>query len=371
MGGFLAQGRFQFDPAPYETTLKAIFEELTTLDRIDELKLRKILCRYPKAKGQLFSKNELVRGLRYFGNEQSWNQDYLLEQLRMKPVRTHSGVAPVTILTRPFPCPGRCIFCPNDIRMPKSYLSMEPGAQRATHNKFDPFAQTWSRLVSFYTNGHSVDKVEIIILGGTWSFYEESYQIWFIKRIFDALNQFKGHVDRFLPDERSIDFKDVPTEVDGRNLDKNYNQIIQDYLKDQQGSIHASWEEATWEQLEEAHNINESSHTRCVGLVVETRPDHISQEEVERIRRLGCTKVQIGLQSLQDSVLSLNKRGHDVAASIRALKLIRAAGFKIHAHWMANLYGFECQRRHRGTLDDCFPILISAQTNLSYILVLL
>ena len=116
MGGFLAQGRFQFDPVPYEPTLKAIYEELTALDRIDELKLRKVLCRYPKAKGQLFSKNELVRGLRHFGPAESWNLDYLLEQLRMKPVRTHSGVAPVTILTRPFPCPGRCIFfVPSDV----------------------------------------------------------------------------------------------------------------------------------------------------------------------------------------------------------------------------------------------------------------
>ena len=150
---------------------------------------------------------------------------------------------------------------------------------------------------------------------------------------------FNGNLDRFSPDARSLDFKDVPTEVDGRSLNKTYNQVIQDYLKDQQGGVHAEWENATWAQLEEAHQINETASTRCVGLVVETRPDHISPEEIERIRRLGCTKVQIGLQSLQDSVLKLNHRGHDVAASRRALKLIRGAGFKIHAHWMANLYG--------------------------------
>jgi elongator complex protein 3 len=98
-------------------------------------------------------------------------------------------------------------------------------------------------------------------------------------------------------------------------------------------------EYATWEELEAAHLYNETAECRCVGLVIETRPDHISEEEVLRVRRLGCTKVQIGFQSLNDKVLRMNKRGHTVAATRRAVKLLRAAGFKIHAHWMPNLYG--------------------------------
>ena len=98
-------------------------------------------------------------------------------------------------------------------------------------------------------------------------------------------------------------------------------------------------EYATWEELEAAHRQNETAPCRCVGLVIETRPDHISEEEVLRIRRLGCTKVQIGFQSLNDDVLRLNRRGHTVAATRRAVKLLRLAGFKIHAHWMPNLYG--------------------------------
>ena len=87
----------------------------------------------------------------------------------------------ITVITKPYPCPGQCIFCPNDVRMPKSYLSMEPGAQRATQNAFDPYAQTMSRLIALHFNGHPVDKVELIVLGGTWSSYPERYQIWFIK----------------------------------------------------------------------------------------------------------------------------------------------------------------------------------------------
>ncbi len=126
---------------------------------------------------------------------QPFNQQ-LVSQLRMKPVRTISGVAPVTVLTKPFPCPGNCIFCPSDVRMPKSYLASEPGAQRAEHNYFDPYLQTYNRVKTLHDMGHAVDKVELIVLGGSWSNYPESYQIWFIKECFRALNEFGQHDDR-------------------------------------------------------------------------------------------------------------------------------------------------------------------------------
>src|SRR5215217_2651179 len=119
----------------------------------------------------------------------------MLDRLRLKPIRTSSGVAVVTVLTKPFPCPGECIFCPNDVRMPKSYLSDEPGAQRAEQNSFDPYLQTYTRLQSYHNTGHPTDKIEIIVLGGTWSFYPESYQIWFVKRIFDAMHDFGKGLD--------------------------------------------------------------------------------------------------------------------------------------------------------------------------------
>ena len=107
-----------------------------------------------------------------------------------------SGVATLTVLTKPFPCPGKCIFCPNDVRMPKSYLANEPGAQRALKNNFDPYLQTYNRLQALNNIGHPIDKIEVIILGGTWSFYPEKYQIWFVKRIFEALNDFSENLDK-------------------------------------------------------------------------------------------------------------------------------------------------------------------------------
>lgn len=107
-----------------------------------------------------------------------------------------SGVATLTVLTKPFPCPGKCIFCPNDVRMPKSYLANEPSAQRALKNNFDPYLQTYNRLQALNNIGHPIDKIEVIILGGTWSFYPEKYQIWFVKRIFEALNDFSENLDK-------------------------------------------------------------------------------------------------------------------------------------------------------------------------------
>lgn len=209
----------------------------------------------------------------------------LRTHLQMKPMRTQAGVAVVTVLTKPYPCPGQCVFCPTDARMPKSYLHDEPGAQRAERHAFDPYAQTASRLRSLETIGHPTGKIELLVLGGTWSSYRRDYQEWFIKRCFDALNGFEA--------------ADLPA----------------------------------------AQAANAVGLRRNVGLVVETRQDHIDVEELRWFRYLGVTKVQVGIQSLDERVLALNQRGHDVAATRNAFRLLRLAGFKIHGHWMANLLG--------------------------------
>lgn len=209
----------------------------------------------------------------------------LLQRLTVKPVRTLSGVAPVTVLTKPYPCPGQCIFCPDDVRMPKSYLSNEPGAMRALILDFDPFTQVDERLKSMSRVGHPTDKVELLILGGTWSAYPADYQEWFVRRCFDAMNGQEAQT------------------------------------------------------LEEAHRCNERAARRNTGLVIETRPDRITPAEVRRLRRLGVTRVQLGSQSMDDRVLELNKRGETSEDTRRAMRLLRGAGFKIALHWMPNLLG--------------------------------
>jgi elongator complex protein 3 len=334
----MSGSRYDFIPEQYEQELTAIIGELLEEPKLDADAIARAVKRHPKNGCKTFSKSEIIRGFRHFAGARGWDakEPRFVERLKAKPIRTESGVAPVTVLTKPFPCPGECIFCPNDVRMPKSYLSMEPGAQRAAQHGFDPYGQTFTRLRAFHNNGHRIDKVELIILGGTWSNYPEEYQIWFIKRCLDAMNDFFVSPQ---PYSKGDDFAALSETIDGRKFERNYNLVVLEYLK----RTEQPREAATWEELEAAQLKNENGACRCVGLVVETRPDRLDEAEVIRIRRLGATKVQIGYQSLSDEVLAQNKRGHDVATTRRAMALLRLAGFKVHAHWMPNLLGSDAR----------------------------
>jgi len=343
----MPRSTYEFHPQDHIPELTAVIREvedleLGDLETVEPRVLDRIIRRHPKGGKAVFSKAEIIRGYRWLAEQEGEAPDEgFIAKIRKKPVRTLSGVAPVTVLTKPFPCPGKCIFCPNDVRMPKSYLSSEPGALRAAGHAFDPYLQTYFRLRAFHSIGHRVDKVELIVLGGTWSFYPEDYQVWFIKRCFDAMNDFGHREDPLhfrLADAPA--FEEPTEEVDGADLERTYNQVVTEFLRDhQKGKLEAHAETATWEELGAAQLLNEGRTARCVGLVLETRPDHISEAEVIRLRRLGATKIQIGFQSLSDEVLALNNRGHDVDATRRAVTLLRHAGFKLHAHWMPNLYG--------------------------------
>ena len=343
----MAPSTYAFAPERYAEQLAALIGEIDELAELEGEGYRRALRRHPKDGSGFFSKSEIIRGFRYLNEALGWDRDEneFVARLRMKPVRTASGVAPVTLLTKPHPCPGRCIFCPSDVRMPKSYLSDEPGAQRAAQHRFDPYAQTLSRLRTYHHTGHRVDKAELIVLGGTWSSYPEQYQLWFVKRSFDALNDFERWRDGTLapPDTSGFEWAELDERVDGRLADRSYNRIVTDHADRHRDSCPGK-QIATWEELARAQSYNETSGARCVGLVVETRPDHLTLEEVVRIRRLGATKVQLGYQSLSDEVLAANHRGHDVAATRRAMRLLRGAGLKIHAHWMPNLYGSSPER---------------------------
>jgi|694.fasta_scaffold03899_8 elongator complex protein 3 len=333
--------KYEFDVKTEEKALLEIINQIANLENPTEDELQRIFRKNPRNNSGLFKKSDILYAYEQLKVNFPIEKDEKLRiNLRMKDTRTISGVTPVTVLTKPFPCPGKCIFCPNDVRMPKSYLSDEPGAQRATRNKFDPYAQTFNRLLAYKAIGHSTDKVELIILGGTWTSYPETYQIWYVKRCFDAMNDFHNatlnSTIELEEKERPFDEKSLE-EIDGEKLEKSYNQIISMALLPKREQAKA--ETATWEELFDAQKINEASKSRCVGLVIETRPDEINEEEVIRIRKLGATKVQIGFQSLNDEVLEKNKRGHNVETTRKAVQLLRLAGFKIHAHWMPNLYG--------------------------------
>jgi elongator complex protein 3 len=335
--------RAAFDPTPYEDALAALVRAVAAAPALDARGLDRILREHPKGGKGFFSKSEILAGARHLAARRALEVDaaHLAERLLTKPVRTLSGVAPVTVLTRPYPCPGRCVFCPSDVRMPKSYLADEPGAQRAEANAFDPYRQTWSRLEAFRQLGHDVDKVELIVLGGTWSFHPEPYQRWFVLRCLDALHDFGRGIDGRAEAARRAP-ADAPARdrIDGRAPGRSYNHVIARHLRASRGgALTSPHEDAGWSALRAAQQRNESDPVRCVGLVLETRPDAIDAAEVLRLRRLGATKLQLGVQSTRDDRLAENGRGHDAAATRRAIRLLRGAGFKLHAHWMANLVG--------------------------------
>lgn len=257
--------------------------------------------------------------------------------IKKKFIRSLSGVTTVTVLTMPYPCPGKCIFCPNDVRMPKSYISSEPGAQRALANKFDPYFQTYNRLVALNKNGHPTDKVELIILGGTWTFYPTDYRKWFIYRCFKALNKFDPVTS---PQYLDTDQLALPLETVQEDLTegKRYNEVI---AKAKRNSMDYFVSD---EEFDTTLRLNENSKSRCVGLSLETRPDELTQQTVKELRRLGATKIQVGVQVLDDDILEKNKRGHGVKEIYEAFYLLRQAGFKIQTHWMPNMYGSNPQK---------------------------
>ncbi|HEX2677100.1 MAG TPA: radical SAM protein, partial [Polyangiales bacterium] len=338
-----------FDPNAHREPLRAILAELDRAlvahdSTLPPRALHAILRKHPRDGRGFFSRSEIIAGYRAFAAEQGLASDEarFLAQLQLRPVRTQSGVTPITVLTKPFPCPGQCVFCPNDVRMPKSYLSDEPGCQRAEQNGFDPYLQTYQRLLALHNIGHSTDKAELIVLGGTFSFYPEAYRVFFVKRCFDALNDFgAGRDGREHASAHRLSLEAQTTRLDGRALGAGYNKAVTRFLAggSRDGELLRDFEQASWEELARAQHENETAGTRCVGLVLETRPDHVDEAEVLRLRQLGCTKVQLGFQSVSDEILQLNKRGHDVAATRCAMRLLRHAGFKVLAHFMPNLLG--------------------------------
>ena len=306
---------------------------------------------------------------------QSWGIDpdteaTLFRVLKMKPRRTASGVATITVITKPWPCSSDCLYCPNDVRMPKSYLANEPACQRAEHNYFDPYLQVKSRLYVLEQMGHVTDKVELIVLGGTWNDYPQEYQRWFVRELFRAVNDDTPYLGGpELPASSQVDDIDssnvhgvaarsafyaacgISSEADqlAREAEPaqqlvndgklSYNEAARNLMGSTPWDQASRMQQASWEEVEHEHRINEGARRRVVGLVIETRPDLITLESAHTMRRLGCTKIQMGIQSLDDDILRANHRMVSSAQIAHAFAVLRTYGFKIHVHFMANLLG--------------------------------
>ncbi len=272
-----------------------------------------LLERPPKTKAELemrkreFSRREIIdtilnRDLVSIAQEDDIDLPKNLQTLLQKrAVRTISGVSPIGILTKPFGCPGKCVYCPTEYRMPKSYLSTQPAAARAKRNHFHPYSQVHNRILALEDSGHPTSKLEVIVMGGTWSALPSRYQNWFVKKIFEAGN---GEQRATRKEQRIEKIKKAPI----------------------------------W-TLQNLQKINETAEHRVIGLTLETRPDWINEKELMRMRRYGCTRIEIGVQTLDDSVQKLTQRGHYRSQVVRATRLMKDFGFKICYHLMPGLPG--------------------------------
>lgn len=241
----------------------------------------------------LFTNVELLQAYHNLLENNRVKKNLELEQaLILKETRSLSGIVVVSVLTKPYPCPGKCIYCPSQKNMPKSYLNKEPAVMRAIACNYDPYLQTTSRLKVLKLMGHKIDKLNIRIIGGTWSYYPKNYQTHFIKELFRAANNFSSYTKY----DRRMSIKKLQT-------------------------------------------LNEKSKNRIVEISIETRQDYINKKEILRLRQLGITKVELGIQSIYDDVLKINKRGHNVKTTILAIKILKDAGFKISFQIMPNLLG--------------------------------
>ena len=199
--------------------------------------------------------------------------------------RTISGVTPVAVMVQPMSCPGNCIYCPSFTDTPRSYTPESPAVLRAKKCNYEPKRQVIERLQTLSDMGHPADKVELIIMGGTFLAYPEEYQYQFIKDCYDGLND----------------------------------------------SLSSS--------LEDAKRINENAVHRCTGLCIETRPDWCQEDQVKKMLEFGTTRVELGVQILDNDIYNLVNRGHTITEVIRATKLLKDYGIKVYYHWMPGLPG--------------------------------
>lgn len=275
-----------------------------TIENRDDLEMvKRLICKKYKLAAILNS--DILREYRaLIKNKKIKSIETLEKILRKRAIRTMSGIAPVAVLTKSYPCPGTCAYCPHESDVPTSYLSNEPAVMRAIRCKYDPYVQVASRLKSLENNGHHPTKIELIVIGGTWSYLPTKYKYWYVLNCFKAANDFQ---------KKKVDLKD--------SYKKNLS--LEDLKK----------------ALNKEQKKNEIAKYNIIGVTLETRPDYINEKELREMRDLGCTRVEIGVQAIDDKILALNKRGHGVKEIAAATKLLKQFGFKVTYHLMPALPG--------------------------------
>lgn len=253
----------------------------------------------------------------------------LFKLIKIKPTREQSGVSVVAIMTKPFPCPhGKCTMCPGGKTVPQSYTGKEPATMRAIRNNYDAYLQVFNRLEQYILLGHYPEKIELIIMGGTFPSFPTRYQNKFITDAFKAMNDF-GKI--FLKNNQ-INFKKFFEffELDAKN-EMNKHEIINKKI--------LRIKKKNKDNLKKAQIKNEKENIRCIALVIETRPDYCKPKHIKLMLKQGCTRVELGVQSIYEEVLKKIKRGHTVKDSIEATRSLKDSGLKVGYHIMPGAPG--------------------------------
>ncbi len=240
--------------------------------------------------GKKYNYHKVIKNATVLSYASQEEEKLIVQLLRRRVIRTLSGVSVIAIMTKPLPCPGMCIYCPGessqpDTKVAKSYTGKEPSSMRSINCNYDPYKQVQSRIRDLEAIGHKIDKISLVIQGGTFLSTDLKYQEEFVKGALEGI------------------------------IEKRVNNF------------------------EDAKNLAEKSRRRVIGITIETRPDYCKEKDVDRMLNYGTTRVEIGIQTVYDEVYDLVKRGHTTADSIEAIRIAKDAGLKINAHMMPNLPG--------------------------------
>ncbi len=240
--------------------------------------------------GKKYKLNKVIKNATVLNFATPEEKKIIIQVLKRRTIRTISGVSVIAIMTKPLPCPGTCIYCPGQDSQPnqkvaQSYTGQEPAAMRSIHNSYDPFKQVQSRIQDLEAIGHNVDKIELIIMGGTFLSTNLNYQKEFIKGAYEGIINRKTKT------------------------------------------------------LDQAKRLMEKSKRRLIGLTIETRPDYCKEEQVDMMLNFGATRVEIGVQTVFNEIYKIVNRGHTIKDTTEAIRIAKDAGLKVNAHIMPNLPG--------------------------------
>ncbi|WP_172602000.1 tRNA uridine(34) 5-carboxymethylaminomethyl modification radical SAM/GNAT enzyme Elp3 [Candidatus Nitrosocosmicus franklandus] len=328
----------------YELICKDIANTILTYNENSNLLSIKEIDKIIKSKSSYYKLPSIPKYteiLRFLPNDSRYKN-----LLRIKPVKTQSGVAVVTVMPMPYDCPhGKCIYCPGGIEYntPLSYIGTEPATKVAQHVKYDAYEQVRTKIIQLMDRGHEVSKVELVIVGGTFPFYPLEYQIDFTKRCYDALNSFDNNYDNY--NDHFIGTHKSKS-IDVANKSQTYGDdttTISSYSSSSATSTPSTFstnhQARLFRELEKAKEKNETSSIRCVGLTVETKPDYCKKDHVDLMLDLGTTRIELGIQVLNEIVYKKVNRGHTLNDVYEAFFISRNSGYKIGAHMMPGLPG--------------------------------